>query len=418
MARSSLSDSVQLGDRWTLHIDNQFPLNVALTIQGHNLPHPGGRLQLDRLCVSCQSRQLWKVGFSFTVSVKSLEAQAARKACDMCCLLWKACSKAGGTNFQTSTFTRVGSGLTLNSGNVHVLSICQEPSEYSATTAKRSHLSSPPTFCDVVNIKLTISVVHRAVDYFSDIQIGYPCLQKAGSDVHFKIMNQWLDLCDSTHYHMGDAASTKPDLPTRLIDVGHPDNESVRLRETQAGDYIRYIALSHPWGDLPHFCTYRSNLKAHMESIKVSDLPATFRDAVVSTRALGLQYLWIDPICIIQGPDGDFISEAKRMEQVFSSAYCALAASCTIGQSDGFLKPRRPRDYVQLPSQENNRPPLYLCDQIDDFNSHVLQEPPSTRGWVLQEHALARRTIFFTEHQTYFECGKGVHCETMIRMSK
>lgn len=33
MARSSLSYSVQLDDRWTLHIDNQFPLNVALTIQ-------------------------------------------------------------------------------------------------------------------------------------------------------------------------------------------------------------------------------------------------------------------------------------------------------------------------------------------------------------------------------------------------
>lgn len=58
---------------------------------------------------------------------------------------------------------------------------------------------------------------------------------------------------------MGDVALVKSDLPTRLIDVGYPDDESVRLRETQVGDSIRY-----------------------------NDLPATFRDAVVPIRALGL----------------------------------------------------------------------------------------------------------------------------------
>jgi hypothetical protein len=41
-----------------------------------------------------------------------------------------------------------------------------------------------------------------------------------------------------------------------------------------------------------------------------------------------------------------------------------------------------------------------------------------SRGWVLQEHALARRTLFFTEHQTYFECGNGVRCETSTKLSK
>jgi hypothetical protein len=38
------------------------------------------------------------------------------------------------------------------------------------------------------------------------------------------------------------------------------------------------------------------------------------------------------------------------------------------------------------------------------------------RGWVLQERALSRRIIHFTATQTYWECGKGVHCESLTRM--
>jgi hypothetical protein len=36
----------------------------------------------------------------------------------------------------------------------------------------------------------------------------------------------------------------------------------------------------------------------------------------------------------------------------------------------------------------------------------------------LQERALSRRTIHFAEGQLYWECGQGVHCETLARMRK
>ncbi|RSL47108.1 hypothetical protein CEP54_013562 [Fusarium duplospermum] len=36
----------------------------------------------------------------------------------------------------------------------------------------------------------------------------------------------------------------------------------------------------------------------------------------------------------------------------------------------------------------------------------------STRGWILQERALSRRSIHFTEAQIYFECGSCIWCET------
>ncbi|KAL1612964.1 hypothetical protein SLS60_001195 [Paraconiothyrium brasiliense] len=59
----------------------------------------------------------------------------------------------------------------------------------------------------------------------------------------------------------------------------------------------------------------------------------------------------------------------------------------------------------------------YICDAIDDFTRDVEQGNLNRRGWVLQERALSRRTIYFAENQTYWECGEGVRCETLTMMN-
>jgi hypothetical protein len=104
------------------------------------------------------------------------------------------------------------------------------------------------------------------------------------------------------------------------------------------------------------------------------------------------------------------------MEDVFSQADCILAASSATGQADGFLHPHKARKYLTI--QQDRQPPLYICDYMDDFNEDVRGSYLNQRGWVLQERALARRTIYFTSTQTYMECGEGVRCETMTKMKK
>lgn len=151
-------------------------------------------------------------------------------------------------------------------------------------------------------------------------------------------------------------------------------------------------------------------------AISYDDLPATFADAVLCTRKLGVHYLWIDSICIIQGDDGDFDSESKRMEGVFSGAYCVFGASRATNQQDGFLHPRPERNYVTF--QRNNEKPFYVSKTIDNFSKDVIEGSLNKRGWVLQERALARRTIYFTDTQNYFECGDGIRCETLTKMQK
>ena len=64
----------------------------------------------------------------------------------------------------------------------------------------------------------------------------------------------------------------------------------------------RYVALSHCWGDPlrhPPSSTH-GTLQDHMSGIAVSSLPQSFRDAIRVSLHLGVSYLWIDCLCIVQ----------------------------------------------------------------------------------------------------------------------
>ncbi|TXB97036.1 hypothetical protein FocTR4_00011158 [Fusarium oxysporum f. sp. cubense] len=258
----------------------------------------------------------------------------------------------------------------------------------------------------------------------TSIQIGLPNLPESGSEQQLQIIRKWLDDCDGNHggcKFKGDVS-----LPTRLIDVGSRGSPILRLVETadRALDDKRYIALSHRWGDTkehPPFCTRFKDptgrghdLQSFKMALPQDDVPQTFKDAIDVTRRLGIRYLWIDSLCIVQGEGGDFNTEAKRMEDVFSCAYCVIAASRASNQLEGFIKERPKRKFVTI--EQGRAPPLYVCEAIDNFGGHILEGALNRRGWVLQERALARRTVYFADAQTYFECGEGVRCETLTKM--
>lgn len=247
------------------------------------------------------------------------------------------------------------------------------------------------------------------------IQIGYPPLPDRASQPQFQILRQCISDCKTNH------PECRPQklgpLPTRLIHVGFNDPDIINLCITQPGDSFEYVALSHRWGEGPHFCTTLANVEAYRTKIDFEEIPTMFQHAVVTTRELGLEYLWIDSICIIQGEGGDFHREAKRMEDVFSSAFCVIAASSAHGQHDGFLNRRR-QNHECLTFEHARLPPLYVSRFMDDFNKDVIESPLSKRGWVLQERALARRTIYFTDNQIYWECGRGVRSEMLTKMDR
>ncbi|KAM7216462.1 Serine/threonine-protein kinase par-4 [Rhypophila decipiens] len=394
----------RLDDIWEMHIDNSFAREVLSDIQQWSKNNR--QEATTRLCAKCKEFDFFNTtGFSIEYDPDELSLRALQKKCGLCKLFWRAAQRYGMADRGVRLrFSKAQSCLRMDGVEFPVLTIC--------------------TGLD--------SVSHPS------IQLGLPELPAPGSDAQISIIRQWLHLCDKKSVHPNCHAESsfsscrKGSLPTRLLDVGHQAGASVKLWETKDRDRssttapVEYIALSHPWGNGPHFVTNIDNYEKHRRKIRIHSLPATFRDAVKLTRALGKRYLWIDSICIIQGPGGDFEREAKSMEAVFSSAYCVIAASRAENQRSGFLgsRPRQSRrQYVTLyeSTQDSTgtktRRPFYICENIDDFQGHVLNSHLNKRGWVLQEHALARRTIFFTDQQIYWECGDGVRCETLTKMS-
>ncbi|SCO54819.1 uncharacterized protein FFNC_15668 [Fusarium fujikuroi] len=126
-----------------------------------------------------------------------------------------------------------------------------------------------------------------------------------------------------------------------------------------------------------------------------------------------VHYLWIDSLCIKQGPDGDWKDEAKSMEDVYSSAYCTLAATSAVDSNAGFLK----RDASSVDLQDGSRRHIYMSTDTCDFDKEVEQATLNKRAWVMQERLLSCRTVHFGARQIYFECGDGVYCEDMTRLT-
>ncbi|EPE27563.1 hypothetical protein GLAREA_04354 [Glarea lozoyensis ATCC 20868] len=165
----------------------------------------------------------------------------------------------------------------------------------------------------------------------------------------------------------------------------------------------------------------KDNLQQITSGIEIAELPKTFQDAVTVTRALGLKYLWIDSLCIIQKSSAagdaesaqDWARESKLMDQVFSQAYFTIAAGCAEHRFDGFLKHRAAREFVTMSTDDKEQ--FHVCEIIDKFDAEVEQGELNQRGWVLQERALSRRTVHFTATQSYWECGDGILCETFTK---
>lgn len=245
-------------------------------------------------------------------------------------------------------------------------------------------------------------------------QVGYPTLFPADSPQQYQLLRQWLHVCDTEHGHNPESHSDSLQMPTRLI---HIEASRERLEVIQGSSSLCYAALSHCWGNSPKLCTLTSNLEAFRREIPHSLLPLNFQEAIKVARALKIPYLWIDSLCIVQDDLADWEREAGRMGQVFSNAYCTIAATSAAASDEGFLA-RQTGPPLSVTIETPSGGILHVSEFMEDYHQDLELAPLNTRGWVLQERALSRRTLHFSKTQVYWECGEGIHCERLFRLSK
>lgn len=263
---------------------------------------------------------------------------------------------------------------------------------------------------DSLKIFLTHSSLGSPPVQVADIPVGRSIEPTANSGNIIRLINGWLDECNQFHQKcqevgIKNSGEASQRLPARVLDVGTSKGscgKSVKIIENFCG---QYLALSHCWGTVRHLVTKRSNIESHKKGISLQNLPKTFQDAVILTRDIGLRYVWIDSLCIIQDDIKDWSNEAAKMADVYENAYCTIAATGSKGDQEGIFIQRSKQDVCPL--RYNGADTSITATYIEDDVAVMLElhkSPLSTRAWTLQERLLSRRMIHFTESRVIWEC--------------
>jgi hypothetical protein len=145
------------------------------------------------------------------------------------------------------------------------------------------------------------------------------------------------------------------------------------------------------------------NLQSNSKGLEYSSLPQSIQDGITTTRRLGVEYLWVDALCIIQDNPDDKDREIRKMGDYYKSSVVTIAAATASTVTGGFLHPRTPPPACELPLYLPNEPPGKICAVIKIFNDRP-KEPLHTRAWALQEFLLSPRLLIFGTREAVWQC--------------
>lgn len=265
----------------------------------------------------------------------------------------------------------------------------------------------------------------------------------SGDAACFDQAAKWLKECKDNH-RICQVAGDSP-LPTRVIDVGAHGIKEPFLVETNGASGPAYAALSYCWGwwrDHPPMKTVKfdipslglkANYDEHLRAIRLGSMPKTLQDAVTICRKLGIRYLWVDALCIVQHDAEEWLTESGKMCQVYSNAALTISATRAEGSSAGifgeqeFGTQRRrlgglPDGRAAYARQNLGK----LHDECDwgllfrvpsrgagapGASGPFVTEPLAARAWCMQESLLSNRLLHYTSDEMVWECNEARWCE-------
>ncbi|KAF2186877.1 HET-domain-containing protein [Zopfia rhizophila CBS 207.26] len=271
----------------------------------------------------------------------------------------------------------------------------------------------------------------RTFYLFPDDDLGpLPTVETLGKSTNPAIsggmqIKQWIQTCDATHEGCSKrrkaAAGAQTFIPTRLLDIGGPPHRPIKVIETRtSGIKGPYASLSHCWGLKAFIRLTTDNRRLYIEEgIPWELLTKNFQEAIEVARFIGVDYIWIDSLCIVQaGEDGDFLSEANLMHQVYRNSYCNIAIVDSQDSTGGLFRSRDPKDVVPMAYKAYGASSTFgqktwRMVPGDLWEGELLQTFLYRRGWVFQERMLAPRILHFAKRQIFWDCPSMSACETL-----
>ncbi|KAJ8130784.1 hypothetical protein O1611_g2840 [Lasiodiplodia mahajangana] len=235
-------------------------------------------------------------------------------------------------------------------------------------------------------------------------------VEHTNSEDGLEHLKEWMRVCSENH---ACCPSEDTILPTRLLQV---TEDQIRVVNTE-GKRGRYTTLSHKWGMNEEFRLTRFNMDFMTDTIPWDAIPKTYQESIEVTRRLGVEYIWIDSLCIIQDDTEDWRKEAGMMKSVYGNSYLNIAAVQAV-DSYGILFASSSLG-AQYPAQTvPQRPTIHIRPQPHLTHRHfgsnyydVGTNPLLQRGWVLQERILSPRVVYYDTNELKWECKAAVDCQ-------
>ncbi|KAK4451019.1 heterokaryon incompatibility protein-domain-containing protein [Podospora aff. communis PSN243] len=258
----------------------------------------------------------------------------------------------------------------------------------------------------------------RPPEYFSahiEVNSLVPAhTEGSDSTENLDVAMAWIQICDETHDCLRQQSDGSGFSPTRLLDVGSTEDSVVKL-VTSPPAHERYVTLSYCWGTGTSVRLLSHKIEGFQRGIHVESLPRTLQEAFRVSRGLGIKYIWIDALCIVQDSESDWNHESSKMAEIYRNSYCNIAATSSKDCHGGLIKARSPDHLGTIlvttgwEGCENGS--LGLIDRFI-LRHNIEKAPLNARGWVLQERHLSPRTLHFADTRLFWECYKTTACET------
>lgn len=243
--------------------------------------------------------------------------------------------------------------------------------------------------------------------------------------VSFDTIRRHLTACEEKEKH--DQAPTPPVVESREIHGKKctpasgpkrpglpPGSYLVDVEEyciTEPPPDCQYIALSYVWGKpIPgrvELQLLQSNIKEMTIRgyLREKLVPATIQDAMTVCSKLGIRYLWVDRLCIIQDGDAHKQSQINAMGTIYSSAYLTI---CAVGSPDSdmglFGVGKQTRPFTQQIETVAGVQQVLIFPPIRSYDSAKSQQVWWKRAWTYQEYQLSKRRLYFGSWKSELNC--------------
>jgi hypothetical protein len=242
------------------------------------------------------------------------------------------------------------------------------------------------------------------------------------SSSSFAMLRSWLRQCIDDHEIC--RLSLSRTKPTRVLDLqAFPATDFIRMVETHEVNMdVTYAALSYRWSSTTDFVLTKSNYEEYRSQIPQKCLPRSIREAVEICRNLGIRYLWVDALCVIQGDSTDFMHEVAQMGSIYANSVFTLEASDATDSQCTFSKSRNPLRVEPFVFAGADKHVYWAFEALlldtnlcGDRHIRTIQDARiSSRGWVFQEQVMAPRTIHFASGEFLWSCREETFCRMCL----